>query len=388
MKPLRTVLLVDDNPDDRLLIARRVAEQLPEVEVRHVPDAAALEQALAEGGFDVMVTDYQLRWSTGTEVLRRCKQRFPGTPVIMFTASGSEEVAVEAMKNGLDDYITKTAKHYARVPYAILACHERAAQRAKLEELLESLRQRQRELERADEQKNRFLATLAHELRNPLAPVRYAAELLKDDVPVEVIRRVRDILKRQTRHMARLLDDLLDIGRITQDRMTLVMQPLDLRAIARFAFENVETLMAASGHAFEMSLPDEPLRVQGDEVRLTQVLTNLLDNAVKFSPAGSRITLTLKRSGDVAEMSVRDAGVGIPPGALDAVFDMFSPLSAGRLGGVSTGLGIGLALVRELVRLHGGSVRASSDGVGKGACFTVSLPLLGEAGGAGGEGPA
>jgi len=130
--PLR-VLLIDDNPDDRALVERELRLRIEQVEVRHISDAATLAEALAAGGFEVAVTDYRLRWTVGTEVLREIKARYPEVPVIMFTGSGNEEVAVDAMKEGLDDYITKTPKHYPRVPFAVLACFERVSNRARLQ---------------------------------------------------------------------------------------------------------------------------------------------------------------------------------------------------------------------------------------------------------------
>jgi two-component system CheB/CheR fusion protein len=176
--------------------------------------------------------------------------------------------------------------------------------------------------------------------------------------------------------MARLLDDRLDLGRITQNRIQLAMAPVDLRHVARLACEAVREPLERGGHAFTAELPQQPLVVQGDEVRLTQVLTNLLDNAAKFTAPDGRITLSLRRAQDMAEVEVRDSGVGIAPDQLQAVFDMFSPAGGSKLSGGTPGLGIGLAVVRHLVELQGGTVRAASPGPGLGACFTVRLPLV------------
>lgn len=627
--PLR-ILLIDDNPDDRALVERELRLRIERVEVRHISDAAALAEALDAGGFDVAVTDYRLRWTFGTEVLREIKGRYPAVPVIMFTGSGNEEVAVEAMKEGLDDYITKTPKHYPRVPFAVLGCFERAHNRARLQESLarESLakarlevalqsagmatwqvelgsgalscsddagpmfgqppgfvhaglaqileqvhpddraglhaawnaavagdspvaaefrvsgadgRQRwlagsgkllrtaggqpslvigtlrdvtaevtakdfqrkqqeelqtildvlpvgiavshdagawqitttpyfsallgvehdieydrsgtdadpyrflrggepiepedwpmrqaarlgkpvrgdeldvqfhdgraltilvnaaplfdaegrvrgavaaimdvsalkavQRELEKANRQKSEFLSVLAHELRNPMAAIGYSVEMLRHVASPASIGKARDVIARQSRHMGRLLDDLLDLSRITLNRIVLDARPVDLRRTIELAYENTRVLIESLGHDVRFELPAAPVMVRGDEVRLAQVLSNVLNNAAKFTPGPGVITVRAAEEQGRAVFTVTDNGAGIAPEQLESMFEMFSQGQSKVTGGPE-GLGIGLAVVRKLVELHGGTVQAFSEGAGRGATLRIELPAI------------
>lgn len=630
--PRLRVLLIDDNPDDRALVERELRLKIEDIQVRHISDSHGLEKALTEGAFDVAITDYRLRWTTGTDVLKEIKRRYPDKPVIMFTGSGNEEVAVDAMKEGLDDYITKTSKHYPRVPYAVLACFERVSNREQLQKAIEreslakarleialqsagmgtwqfefhrnalsysddigpmfgrargfvhasfddwlndvhpddrgvvladwqaalagekdyraefraigadgqirwlessgrvmrdagnlprlvigavrdvsrevalkeekrkqqielqtildllpagvaishdpradhitmtpyfagllgveagknisstgdaadalpfryyldgvpadpndlpmqraartgepvrgeelevrrhdgttlnmlintaplfdehgkvrgvigalmdisALKQTQRELEESNRQKNEFLSVLAHELRNPMAAIGYSVELLRHVASPESINKAREVIARQTGHMGRLLDDLLDLSRITRNKIELDLHPIDLRRIIELAYESARPLIEPMGHQIFLSLPTEPVTVMGDEVRLTQVMSNLLNNAGKFTPAGGRIEVRVQRSGGKACVEVIDNGIGIEPEKLDYVFEMFSQAQSKVSGGTS-GLGIGLAVVRRLVDLHGGTTKAHSKGPGRGTCVQFELPLV------------
>ena len=624
-----TVLLIDDNPDDRALVERELKQHIAGVQTRHASDAQALREAIEQGDFDLVVTDYRLRWTTGTDVLRELKQRFPQKPVIMFTGSGNEEVAVSAMKEGLDDYITKTVKHYPRIPYAVLACVDRARQREHLAQALEretlakmrleialasarmgtwqvdlhtneisyspaigpmfgqpegyahasfqdwlkdvhpddqplvmaaweatlagsreyviqfralgadgiwrwiassgkvirdgdglpklvigtsrdvtdevhaheqivrqqedlqtilnvlpvgvaishdaqansiemtpyltalfdvepgpdvsatgknaselsfrlyrggalvppedlpmqraartgmdvrddelevrfsngrtidmlvntsplrdksgrvrgavgalmdvtALKRIQHELETSNRQKTEFLSVLSHELRNPMAAISYSIEMLRHPASPEVINKARLVIERQAAHMGKLLDDLLDLSRITRSSIELELDLLDLRRVVELGYESAKSLIKPFAHEVTISLPPEPIWVQGDEVRLTQVVTNILGNAAKFTPSGGRITISVEQAAGMAILDIADNGVGIVKDKLDAIFDMFyqaQPRSSGGTGG----LGIGLAVVQKIVALHGGSVQAHSEGLGQGARFRIML---------------
>jgi two-component system CheB/CheR fusion protein len=499
-----SVLLIDDNPDDRALVERQLKLHLEDPRVLHAGTAEALEDVLANDSFDVTITDYQLRWSDGIAVLRELKRRFPDRPVIMFTASGSEEVAVTAMKEGLDDYVTKTVKHYPRVPFTVRACVERAQQRRRLEEarerealakarleitleaagmgtwqvdlrseevlvseaigpmfgrergfahagahdwaaeihpddrarvlaaweqavhgtgsyrvefrvpgadgvlrwiassarvltdadgaavlvvgsardithevaIQEDLRHQRAELQKADRQKNEFLSILAHELRNPLAAAGYSVALLRrGDLPSGLLKAV-GVIERQTAHMGKLLDDLIDVSRITRNRIELDLRPADLRVVIGMGYDNVRPALEAKGHRTILPGSGEPLIVNGDEVRLTQVVSNLLHNAAKFTPPGGEIEVRAWREDAQAVIEVADNGSGIDPMLLDDVFEMFSQAHTKMHGG-QPGLGVGLAVVRSLVGLHGGTVQAFSAGPGRGTRVRVELPVVG-----------
>ena len=234
----------------------------------------------------------------------------------------------------------------------------------------------EQELREAGRRKDEFLATLAHELRNPLAPIRNSLTLLEiaghEDPTIE---RVRGILERQVGHMVRLVDDLMELSRITRGKIHLRRERLDLASAIRSALETSEPHVRRAGLELKLELPAIPLYVDADPVRLTQIISNLLNNAAKYSDRSRKVVLTARGDAAEAVVSVRDFGVGIPEDMLERVFEMFEQVPANGHGGQS-GLGIGLTLVRSLVQLHGGSVRASSEGPGKGSTFTFRLPLV------------
>ncbi|MGZ8254836.1 MAG: PAS domain-containing protein [Burkholderiaceae bacterium] len=226
----------------------------------------------------------------------------------------------------------------------------------------------------ADRRKDEFIATLAHELRNPLAPMLNAIQLLQLDGDVDVTRqRAKDIIERQVQQMARLIDDLLDISRITLGKLTLRREPVDFGAVVDEAIELARPHITAAEHRFELQLPMRPVRLAGDATRLAQVLSNLLINAAKYTPRQGRISLAVETEADEAVIRVRDSGIGIARENLGGLFDKFSQVRSAqdRAGG---GLGIGLALSKGLVHMHGGTLSASSPGVGEGAEFVIRLP--------------
>ncbi|MGZ5198914.1 MAG: PAS domain S-box protein [Telluria sp.] len=239
----------------------------------------------------------------------------------------------------------------------------------------DALRRIAADLSEADHRKSEFLATLAHELRNPLAPIRTGLDLLRigggDAATGE---RVHDMMERQLGHLIHLVDDLLDVARITRGKIALKKQAVDLRAIVATALETSAALIEGSGNALAVELPDEPLHIEGDVTRLVQVLSNLLNNAAKYTPSGGRVEVRAWREDGHAQVAVADTGVGIPPESVGSVFEMFTQVR-GHLDRAQGGLGIGLSLVRRLVELHGGRVGVSSEGRGKGSTFTVRLPL-------------
>jgi len=222
-----------------------------------------------------------------------------------------------------------------------------------------------------------FLALLGHELRNPLAPIANAVSIMRLQEPVsESMRHTRDILARQVAHLGRLVDDLLDVGRIVTGKVYLERQPVELQQIVAESVEALSSTMQARGHQLVVNVPREPLMVVGDQVRLVQVLNNLLHNAAKFTPDGGRVSVTLASRGDRAELSVADNGPGILSEDLSYVFKLFAQ-SEQRDGRQHGGLGMGLSMVHQMVQRHGGEVSAFSTGEpGKGVEFVVQLPLI------------
>ncbi len=246
----------------------------------------------------------------------------------------------------------------------------------RVDEQTAELRESEGRLRVSDRRKDEFLATLAHELRNPLSPIRNSVQVLNmDDSAVPEVRRAREVIDRQVRTMARLVDDLMDVSRINQDRLQLRRERLDLAKLLHEAVDMSRPLLDRMGHRLDASYPDGPLLLDGDATRLTQVFLNLLNNAAKYTPPNGRIDLRAGREGNEIVVSVRDNGIGIPSDKLSTIFEMFSQVED-ALSRSQGGLGIGLALVRKIVELHGGDVEVRSAGLGQGSEFVVRLPVV------------
>ena len=229
-------------------------------------------------------------------------------------------------------------------------------------------------LREADQQKDRFIALLAHELRNPLAPLRNALQVMRiAPADGEAVQAARRVMERQLAHMVRLIDDLLDTSRIAQNKLELRRARVPLAEVIAAAVETARPAIDAAGHSLTVSLPSEPVFVDGDLTRLSQVFGNLLGNSAKFTERGGVLRVTAERRDREIVVSVQDNGIGIPPHALVTIFDMFAQVDR-RVEQASGGLGIGLALVKGVVAMHGGTVTASSRGPGQGSTFTVTLP--------------
>jgi signal transduction histidine kinase/CheY-like chemotaxis protein len=230
-------------------------------------------------------------------------------------------------------------------------------------------------LRRADQRKDEFLAMLAHELRNPLAPIVSAATMLSNfELQPSMVQRAADIIARQAGHMTSLIDDLLDVSRVTRGKVELEFVELDLKDVLADAVEQVRPLIEKHGHRLVLEAMPAPALVVGDRKRLVQVMTNLLSNAAKYTLEGGRIEVRLATRGALIDLTIRDDGIGMSPELIASAFDLFSQGTRG-LDRSQGGLGIGLALVRSLLKLHGGEVTAASDGPGCGSTFRVTLPL-------------
>ena len=298
-------------------------------------------------------------------------------PVLLLTYAGADSlasrVAIETLGNvTLLERPLRTATLLSTVQSAVRARQRQYQIRGHLEErarAVESLRI-------ADQRKDEFLATLGHELRNPLAPLLTALHLLKAaGVTDPTVVRVSGVMERQIAHLVRLVDDLLEVSRITRGVIQIHREPIELAAVARSAVEISRPALIAARHTLHVDIPPEPIAVSGDAVRLTQVLANLLTNAAKYTRAGGTVWLIVRRDGERAVVTVRDNGIGIPPAHLDSIFDMFMQVDRSNRH-AQGGLGLGLTIVRSLVAMHGGHVRARSSGPGAGSEFVVELPLL------------
>src|SRR5690606_37703401 len=233
------------------------------------------------------------------------------------------------------------------------------------------LKRAEAELREFDRRKDEFLATLAHELRNPLAPLLYCLDLLEARVGDGELRSTVDIMRRQSDHLVRLVDDLVDMSRITQRKLALKLEAVSLQDVITTAVEGRQPELASKQQALTVNLPEEPIELHGDSVRLAQVFGNLLSNSIKYTGAGGRIGIDAKVDAPNVSISISDDGIGIPREDLERIFGLF--VQAGQ---PSDGLGIGLALVHRIVQMHGGTITASSEGSNRGSTFTVRLPIV------------
>ncbi len=356
------ILNVDDNDGARYAKTRVLLHAGFEV-IEAATGQAALDQVRAHGPALVLL-DVRLPDISGIDVCSLIKRdpQTRSTLVLQTSAAAVQTLdKVRALDGGADSYLTEP------IEPAELVANVRALLR--LHRAEEALRD-------ADRRKDQFLATLAHELRNPLAPIRNAVELMdpKYHAADAAVRDARMIARRQVEHLSRLVDDLLDVSRITHGKIALRMESVDIASAVAMAVEANQPSIEKKHHTLRVSVPDEPCVIRGDPIRVGQVIGNLLSNAAKYTPDGGEIELDAHRADGAVSVSVRDNGIGIPPEELSDVFNLFMQ-SADSLARSEGGLGIGLSLARTLTELHGGTVEARSDGPGKGCEFVVRLPL-------------
>lgn len=245
--------------------------------------------------------------------------------------------------------------------------------------MLDTITQAEKSLRESNRRKDEFLAMLAHELRNPLTPIRNAAQILRvPEIDAATHQGALDMLDRQIVHMIRLVDDLLDASRISRGKIGLRKERTELSMIVQYAIETTHPLRMSRDHRLEIELPPQPIRLDADTSRLTQVVSNLLNNAYKFTPLGGRIRIAVEREDGSAVIRVQDNGIGIADEQLPLIFEMFTQADT-SLERAQSGLGIGLSLVKNLVQMHGGTVEARSAGSGKGSEFIVRLPVIAQA---------
>ena len=418
------ILLVDDKPE-RLLSYEAVLAQLGEKLVMAHSGEEALKR-LMETEFAVILLDVSMPGMDGFETAELIHQhpRFENTPIIFVTGVHVGDLdRLQGYRLGAIDYVqvplvpdilrskvavlvelyrkrralagenaslvkvnlalqTERAQEFEALSQTLAAANaelslantqleaevlERRRAEAQLQQLAEKLRQ-------ADRRKDEFLATLAHELRNPLAPIRSAVGLLQNECMSAPERQSLDVIDRQLRQLVHMVDDLLDVSRITHGRIELRRQLVELGPLLSTAVETTLPHLQTMRHELSVDVPATAILVDGDPQRLNQVFGNLLNNASKYTLPGGRISLSAQLHGQEVVVRISDTGIGIPPERLDEVFDLFVQIDT-SLERAQGGLGIGLTLVRRLVQMHGGSIRASSEGKNRGSCFEVRLPL-------------
>lgn len=389
------VLVVDDLPEDRLFV-RTVLEYSGHSVVEASDGREGLDRARASKP-DLVVTDLVMPGMDGFTFLMMLREK-PGlgdVPVIVHSATYDEaECRTLVDSLGGISVLPKPAEPEALMaavarllggvvperpaPDVLLEREHTRLVHTKLFEKLEELEQANRRLQDMARRKDEFLALLAHELRNPLGPMRNALHALaraEDDPATR--ERLQEMMGRQLTHLEHLIHDILDMARLTRGRIQLRKQRLDLVRAVRDVAEDRRPTFESASLSLEVRTPDTPRWVRGDPTRLTQVVANLLDNALKFTPAGGQVTVEISDAADgrQAQIRVGDTGLGIEPDLLQRVFEPFAQGDR-SLDRALGGLGLGLPMVRGLVELHGGQVRAESEGPGRGAHFLVSLPLL------------
>ena len=386
------ILIVDDEPKN-LTVLETVLDDPSYSLVRAGSGEEAL-LALMANEFAVLVLDVRMPGMTGFELAQMVKERkkTARVPIIFLTAYYNEDQHIlEGYGSGAVDYLHKPVNAAVlRSKVAVFAELHRtsraleAANRA-LVELNETLDRRVTErtlalqasdaqLREANRRKDEFLATLAHELRNPLAPVRNAVQVLRLKGLAAELQWSTELIDRQVQAMSRLIDDLMDVSRINQGRIELRRLRVDLASILSDAVETSRPLIDEYGHELYVTMPEQKLMLDADPTRLAQAFMNLLNNAAKYMDRGGHIEVHARREGDEVLVTVADSGIGISPERLDSVFEMFSQVET-ALERSRGGLGIGLSLTQRLVEMHGGSVKARSAGLGRGSEFLVRLPL-------------
>ncbi|MDQ2621855.1 MAG: ATP-binding protein [Actinomycetota bacterium] len=391
--PIR-IMLVDDDEDDYIL-TRDLLTDIPDFrfDLDWVRDVESALGTMCAGERDLYLVDYRLGRLDGLDLIREAVARGCSAPIILLTGMSDRTVDLDAMRAGAADFLEKgglnpvllersiryslqekrhseslerrVRERTAELAQANKALREQIADRARAEEALRA----------ADRRKDEYLSTLAHELRNPLVPIRNSLEIMKlaGNAP-EIVETSRAMIERQLKHLIRLIDDLMDVARISRGLIKLKFDSIEAALVVSEAVENVRSLLDKTDRQLSVSVPKESLPLRADIGRLAQVLYNLLHNAIKYTGVGGKIQLTVGRDGDEAVFQVKDDGLGVPEEMLERVFEIFTQVKQTD-GSVASGLGIGLFLVKRLVELHGGRVDARSDGPGRGSEFTARIPL-------------
>ncbi len=370
------LLLVDDDLVDRAAVKRAIQAAGLDASVHEVDDLDAAIARLREHQVDCVLLDYRLPKGDGLDLLRRARALGIRTPFIALTGQGDEQLAAEMMRAGAADYVSKSALTPERLALSLRHALAMAQAEEDRRALLAREQAAREEAQSANHAKDEFLAMLSHELRTPLNAILGWARLLAGGtLDASTATRASQTIERNAWALARLIEDLLDISRVTTGKVRLDLEPADLRATVDSVLESLRPQAAAKSLRLQSAVPDQACQIMGDPARLHQIVSNLLSNAIKFTPDEGSVTVTVTATGTHATLTVRDSGIGLDPAFLPHVFERFRQADSGftRQQG---GLGLGLTIVKHLVRLHGGDVTAASDGVGQGATFTVTLPLL------------
>jgi signal transduction histidine kinase len=379
------ILLAEDHPE----MARFIGEGFAgEFATMIAADGKEALQRLSQVTPDLIITDIMIPGISGDGLVRhiRSRREFDDVPIVVLSAKADDELRVQLLKEGAQDYVVKPfamdellvrVRNLVAIRRAKLLLQSELAETSRdLESLAREVSKRKRELEVSNHLKDEFVATVSHELRTPLTSIHGWTRLLRSCEADDALReRGLEIIERNTRIQMSLIDDLLDISRIVSGKLKLDIQQVDLGLVIEDVLHSVKLTADKKEITFVYNLERGAAQVLGDPTRLRQIIVNLLNNAVKFTPAKGTVTISLARVSSHLEITIADNGRGIDPGFLPLIFERFRQEDGSDAR--ENGLGLGLAIVKSLVDLHGGSVRAESAGVGKGAKFTVNIPLLG-----------
>jgi signal transduction histidine kinase len=375
MTRLPNILLVDDLPENLVALSALLRRD-DAVVLSAASGREALELLLAHD-VALAIVDVQMPEMDGFELaeLMRGSSRTREVPVIFVTAGMHDQRRIfEGYQSGAVDFLYKPLEPVI-LRSKVEVFLQLWRQKRQLSEQLEELARAERELREADRRKDEFLGLLSHELRNPLTPIKSSLYILQRAAPgSDQARRAQEVIERQVTHLTRLVDDLLDVTRITRGKVQLQLERVDLVELVRRTADDHRPAYGTAGLELAVATPDAPLLTDADPIRMAQAVGNLLGNALKFTPRGGRVEVSLTAADAAARITVRDTGLGISPEIRAHIFEPFTQADR-TLDRSRGGLGLGLALVKSMVELHGGQVEVESDGPGTGAMFTLRLPL-------------
>jgi signal transduction histidine kinase/ActR/RegA family two-component response regulator len=371
------VLVLAPTAKDAALTRSILSEAALACEVCEGPRQAAREVAV--GTAAILVTEELIANAEIGALLAALDEQpaWSDIPLVMLSGAGADSAAArQAMELFGNVTVLERPVRVSTLVSSLRTAIRARRRQYQIRDQLNELRRAEAQLRDIDRRKDEFLATLAHELRNPLAPMRNALQILRlKGGDKAAVGEIRGMMERQLAQMVRLIDDLLDVSRITRGKLALRKERIELATVVADAVETARPHIEASGHELNVRLPTEPVYLDADPVRIAQVLSNLLNNAAKYTERGGRIWVVADHGDGQVEVRVGDTGIGIPARALSSIFEMFAQVDV-SLERSHGGLGIGLTLVKRLVEMHGGSVEARSDGAGMGSEFIVRLPAV------------
>ncbi len=377
------ILVIEDNKDHAFLTLKMLEKSFPAARIEIAETAAQAFEKVAAMPLDIILSDYNLPDKDGLTIFKTLKERGCDTPFVIMTGAGDEKLAVEAMQAGVYNYLVKDEVYLTTLPRVVQDAMTKHADKKERERLQQEIREKNIALERANEElkkldqlKSEFIASVSHEFRTPLNSIRESIALISDGAVKMGEKqgdRVFEIAKNNVNRLALLIDDLLDFSKLEAGRMRMDKQPHDLLSIIQEVADSMRGLAEKKGVQLVCQPDSGRPFIHADKSRLVQVLMNLVDNAIKFTPPGGSITLRMAVKDLQIKVAVEDTGVGIPSEHLVKIFDKFEQLRHHHPGTEIRGTGLGLAISKQIVELHGGRIWAESE-VGKGSRFVFTLP--------------